>query len=281
MASDFTRDQRRAIELRGNVLVVAGAGTGKTKTLVERCVNWLLASPENSLDHVLMVTFTEAAAAEMRQRIRVELQARQLLSPHDGHLIEQLALLETAFISTLHSFCFRLVRQHFYELDLDPQLAVLAEEEARLLAAETLTDLLEAHYAGDTPRDEAVRDLIQVQARGRDLPVRRLVLRLHQFTQTLPNASDWFDAQHALFSNPEPNVWRDWLCRALADWRDLWIPVLRDSSEASEHVADCLAALERLPLTSSIDLELARPALGQNRGGGSARLAARGEEGGS
>src|SRR5258706_1573830 len=107
---------------------MAGAGTGKTRTLVERCVDWL-GWPSNSLDKILVVTFTDAAAAEMRQRIRQALTERISERPNDRHLIEQLALLETAYISTLHSFCFRLVRQHFYELDLDAQLAIMPAEE--------------------------------------------------------------------------------------------------------------------------------------------------------
>ena len=170
--SRFTENQRRAIEARGNVLVVAGAGTGKTRTLVRRCVEWLRRGPgQNSLDQVLMVTFTEAAAAEMRQRIREELKQQLDREPGNAQLVEQLALLDTAFISTLHSFCFHLVRQHFYELALDPQLAVLPAEEAHLLAEETLSALLENHYAGKTERAQAVQRLIQ------DLKLRRFTWR--------------------------------------------------------------------------------------------------------
>jgi ATP-dependent helicase/nuclease subunit A len=121
--SCFTPNQEKAIAARGNVLVVAGAGTGKTRTLVQRCLQWLLEAPgDHSLEQVLMVTFTDAAAAEMRHRIREELKNELTRTPDNWRLVEQLALLETAFISTLHSFCYRLVREHFYELDLDPNL---------------------------------------------------------------------------------------------------------------------------------------------------------------
>src|SRR3989442_1757771 len=133
----LTSAQERAAAARGNVLVIAGAGTGKTSTMVERVMHCLLEEkPPVSLDEILMVTFTEAAAAEMRQRLRERIEdARKSLEdragPTDGrvlnHLQEQLALFETAHIGTLHSFCLELVRQHFYELELDPQLAVLAE----------------------------------------------------------------------------------------------------------------------------------------------------------
>src|SRR5205085_253920 len=107
--------------------------------------------PPVSLDQILMVTFTDAAAAEMRQRIRLRLEVLQKQHPEDLRWHEQLALFETAHIGTLHSFCLQLVRQHFYELELDPQLSVLPAEEARLLADETLESLLQEHYSGQGP----------------------------------------------------------------------------------------------------------------------------------
>src|SRR6266576_1721062 len=136
--TSFTDSQQAALTARGNVLVVAGAGTGKTHTLVERCLSCLLdKEAAASLDEILMVTFTEAAAAEMRQRIRERLEQElrkesdpNLAAPHERRqkpdLHEQLALFDTAHLGTLHGFCRQLVRQHFYQLDLDPQLSVLA-----------------------------------------------------------------------------------------------------------------------------------------------------------
>jgi len=113
----LTPAQQQAIKARGNVLVVAGAGTGKTRTLVERCLDCLLhEQPLASLDQILMVTFTEAAATEMRQRIRERLEEEANRDPANPRWSEQLALFETAAIGTLHSFCLQLVREHFYEL---------------------------------------------------------------------------------------------------------------------------------------------------------------------
>src|SRR2546425_12744806 len=113
-----TGSQQQAIAARGNVLVVAGAGTGKTRTLVERCLSCLLEErPPVSLDQILMVTFTEAAAAEMRQRIRARLEEELRKHPDELRWHEQLALFDTAHIGTLHSFCLQLVHPHFYELE--------------------------------------------------------------------------------------------------------------------------------------------------------------------
>src|SRR5271165_17048 len=104
----LTNAQNEAVAARGNVLVVAGAGTGKTSTLVARCLSCLLdEKPPASLDEILMVTFTDAAAAEMRQRIWARLEEK--LAGQADHLRwqEQLALFETAHIGTLHGFCLK------------------------------------------------------------------------------------------------------------------------------------------------------------------------------
>src|SRR3954469_20870290 len=156
-----TPAQKAAIEARGNVLVVAGAGAGKTRTLVDRCLTWLLdESQQGSIEQVLMVTFTEAAATEMRKRLRAELEKKKAAGTRDT-LNEQLALLETANICTLHSFCYRLVREHFYELDLDPQVSVLPEEQSRLMMSEGLDRILERAYEGTSKDALRIRDFIQ------------------------------------------------------------------------------------------------------------------------
>ncbi|MBW8865687.1 MAG: UvrD-helicase domain-containing protein, partial [Verrucomicrobia bacterium] len=121
---NLTPSQRQAVAARGNVLVMAGAGTGKTKTLVERCLD-CLDRERASLDELLIVTLTEAAAAELRQRLRRELERKSAATPDDEHWPRQLALFDLAHIGTLHSFCLKLIREHFYELGLDPQLAIL------------------------------------------------------------------------------------------------------------------------------------------------------------
>ncbi|HXP60873.1 MAG TPA: UvrD-helicase domain-containing protein, partial [Dongiaceae bacterium] len=243
----FTSAQQAAIAARGNVLVVAGAGTGKTRTLVERCLACLVAEqPPASLDQVLMVTFTDAAAAEMRQRIRARLEEELKKDPGNSHWREQMALFETAHLGTLHSFCLELIRQHFYELELDPQLAVLAEEEARLLAEETLERLLQEHYSGRTTAAEAVQQLIQTQGGGWDKPIRALVLRLHRYAQTLPDPAGWVAGQIAAFASPQPDTWQQWLLAALAETRGRWLPLLEAQAAQDEIAAVCAAALRPL-----------------------------------
>ncbi|PWU17103.1 MAG: hypothetical protein C5B50_11990 [Verrucomicrobia bacterium] len=249
----LTPAQQQAIKARGNVLVVAGAGTGKTRTLVERCLDCLLEEkPPASLDQILMVTFTEAAAAEMRQRIRARLEEEARRDPRNPRWTEQLALFETAAIGTLHSFCLQLVRQHFYELELDPQVAVMAEEEAQVLQRETLDKLLEKHYAGRGPASEAVQELIQIQGGGSDKLIRTLVLRLHHYTQTRPDPKRWMDEQKVMFASREPERWREWFDEAIAGWRDQWLPFLSDLARHNPIAAKCAAALTNVEQASRL-----------------------------
>jgi ATP-dependent helicase/nuclease subunit A len=243
----FTPAQQKAIKARGNVLVVAGAGTGKTSTLVERCLDCLTnETPRASLDEILMVTFTDAAAAEMRHRIRARLEERLKEEPQSAHWQEQLALFETAHIGTLHRFCLQLVRQHFYELGLDPQLAVMAEEEGRLLADEILDEVLENHYSGENQEAEAVQKLIQAQGREGDKPIRALVMRLHHYTQTKPDPTGWFDDQLAMLARDEPLRWREWLAQGTREWREQWLPTLEKMAAANDIAKQCAEALREL-----------------------------------
>jgi ATP-dependent helicase/nuclease subunit A len=259
----LTAAQAQAIGARGNVLVVAGAGTGKTRTLVERCLSCLIEEdPPVSLDQILMVTFTEAAATEMRQRIRSRLEDALRNDPSNMRWHEQLALFDTAHIGTLHSFCLQLIRPHFYELELDPQISVMAEEEARLLAEETLTNVLGGYYSGQAPAARAVQQLIQVQGGGSELKIRDLVFRLHYYSQTLPNPAEWFEDQMAVFSRHEPAQWQDWLLRAFTDWRQESLLFLEESGDRKSpssanqsvqprkpnHIAErCASALRAIP----------------------------------
>ena len=242
----LTAAQQTAVAARGNVLVMAGAGTGKTSTLVARCIDCLSGSEPAALDELLVVTFTEAAAAEARERIRTALDAK-LVETTDEHWARQLALFDAAHIGTLHGFCFKLIRQHFYQLGLDPQVTVLDEGQARLLAEETLTELLEEHYAGRAPEAAAVQELIENYASGRDEAIRRLVLRLHHYGQTRPDPQEWLARQIGMFQNPEPAQWRDWLCAGIAEWRNLWLAELGSLRGSNAKAAECADILQSLP----------------------------------
>ena len=244
-ATSLTPSQQRAVTARGNVLVMAGAGTGKTKTLVTRCLD-CLARERAALDELLIVTFTEAAAAELRHRLRRELENQAAAEPGDDHWPRQLALFDLAHIGTLHSFCLRLVREHFHELGLDPQLAILDTGEARQRASETLNELFQTHYAGEDEFSRAVQNLIHVHGGGRDENIRQLVLRLHHYSQTRPDAAGWLKDQLQHFSQNEPTDWQRWLTGAIADWRSEWLPILDPLQSGNEKAAELKNLFARL-----------------------------------
>ena len=254
--STMTPSQQAALSARGNVLVVAGAGTGKTHTLIERCCSLLL--EENcSLDEILMVTFTDAAAAEMRKRIRARLAEK--MSQSTGarltqHLEEQIALLDTACISTLHSFCLRLVRDHFHDdrLRLDPEFSVLAEEQVHLLRNNTLDALLESHYGGGSEDARAFRQFLTEQVSGNETRIRELIWQLHRYSRSLSDPAAWFEKQLAMFAAPEPLQWREWFKIGFREWRDQWSRPLQAFAETA-NVADCLKALASVKSNASVE----------------------------
>jgi ATP-dependent helicase/nuclease subunit A len=240
----LTTQQSDAIKARGNVLVMAGAGTGKTHTLVSRCLN-LICEEKVSLDEILIVTFTEAAATEMRQRLRRALEKKSQEDSGDSHCAEQLALFDAAHIGTLHGFCFKLVREHFYELGLDPQISILDEGQTRLLADETLDEQFNSHYENEDEFSLAVQDLIKTYGNGRDEKIRALVLRLHHYSQTRPDAESWIAKQIEFFSADQPAQWREWFSAAISNWRDEWLPALENLSAKNPKAAECLEILRK------------------------------------
>ena len=261
--NSLTPSQQQAVAARGNVLVMAGAGTGKTHTLVARCLN-LICEEKVSLDEILIVTFTEAAAAEMRLRLRraIETKAQTQneifnLQPSTFNWQEQLALFDTAHIGTLHGFCLKLVREHFHELGLDPQISVLDEGESRLLADETLAGQFGSHYENADEFSIAVQDLIKIYGNGRDEKIRELVLRLHNHIQTRADAASWLSRQIEIFSAAEPSQWREWLSAAISNWQKEWLPVLQNLKTENSKAAKCLEILRELNSTDAFQKILA------------------------
>ena len=241
-----TPAQKAAIEARGNVLVVAGAGAGKTRTLVDRCAAWLLdETQKGSIEQVLMVTFTEAAATEMRKRLRAELEKKKAAGMRDS-LNEQLALLETANICTLHSFCYRLAREHFYELDLDPQLSVLPEEQSRLMMSEALDVIFDCAYDSTSAEAIRIQEFIQTFSRGWDKPVRDAILAIHRYRQSLRDPDSWLTKQREIFNETEPTQWRQWFFEEVGNWQKRWLPILRCQPETNGYCKRCVKELEAL-----------------------------------
>jgi ATP-dependent helicase/nuclease subunit A len=241
-----TKSQAEAVAARGNIIVVAGAGTGKTTTLVERCV--ALVAAGCSIENILMVTFTDAAAAEMRHRLRLRLGEAVVASR--GEQVEwwqeQLALLDTARICTLHSFCLQLVRENFHLLGIDPAVRILDDQQSRPLIEAALGSSLAPHYAGAGEASERVRELIRRYGQGDVDRIRALMLKLHRHAQSLPDPRRWFEDQLASFSSPDPAAWRGRMATEISDWAKSWFPELEPAAGSAPNLARCAQALADL-----------------------------------
>ena len=153
MGMTWTDDQRKVIELRDrNILVSAAAGSGKTAVLVERIIK-IITDKEHpvDIDRLLIVTFTNAAAAEMRERIGNALENALKEQPDDEHLQRQLSLLHNAQITTIDSFCLYVIRNHFHEIDLEPNFRIGDEGELKLLKEDVLAKVLLKNYEESAP----------------------------------------------------------------------------------------------------------------------------------
>jgi len=200
--SSWTDEQWRAIVCRGkNTLVTAGAGSGKTRVLVERVLQRILeGDPPQEIDRLLVVTFTNAAAAEMKQRIGAALEKAIRENPGVPHLRRQLLLLNRASISTVHSFCMDVIQRYYYLRDLDPSFRILDETEAELLRADVLEELLEEYYENNEAESPFYR-LADIYSDDRgDRSLQMLILRLYDFSRSHLQPERWLREKAGAFA---------------------------------------------------------------------------------
>ena len=191
----LTDAQRRAIEtVDRSVLVSAAAGSGKTTVLAERCAALVCDVPESqrcAIDELLVVTFTDAAAGEMRSRIRSAIRQRSREHPRNEYLQRQLHLLEQASISTIHAFCKTLIQRWFPQAGVDPQATVLAGDEAELLRREVLDALFVDCYGRSDELGRSFQRLVDDYGGGKDRTIGETVLSVHDFVNSLPQPIEW------------------------------------------------------------------------------------------
>ncbi|WP_079709133.1 helicase-exonuclease AddAB subunit AddA [Paraliobacillus ryukyuensis] len=198
----WTKEQEEAIYTSGtDTLVAAAAGSGKTAVLVERIIQKLVAKDHPvDIDTLLVVTFTNAAAQEMRNRVAEALESALEQSPDSQHLKKQLALLQQASISTLHAFCMDLIRRNAYVLDIDPGFRIADDVEADLLRQEVLEDLFESWYAKASEEEGAFFAVIDSFSNDRsDVEVEELILQLYDFSMQNPWPEEWLDQLLAMY----------------------------------------------------------------------------------
>ena len=196
MGMKFTPEQQRVIELHNsNILVSAAAGSGKTAVLVERIIRMICDGEHPAdIDRLLIVTFTNAAAAEMRERIAAGITARLEADPGNEHIQKQSALLHNAQITTIDSFSLFLIRNHFNEIGLDPDFRVADEGEIKLLQQEVLAQLLEDAYAGQFVPEAPEQFHACVEyfcPGGRESVLEQHILNLSRYAGSFPWPAEW------------------------------------------------------------------------------------------
>ena len=194
----FTPEQQRVIELHNsNILVSAAAGSGKTAVLVERIIRMICDGEHPAdIDRLLIVTFTNAAAAEMRERIAAGIAARLEADPGNEHIQKQSALLHNAQITTIDSFSLFLIRNHFNEIGLDPDFRVADEGEIKLLQQEVLAQLLEDAYAGQFVPEAPEQFHACVEyfcPGGRESVLEQHILNLSRYAGSFPWPAEWLE----------------------------------------------------------------------------------------
>ncbi|MCR5527464.1 MAG: helicase-exonuclease AddAB subunit AddA [Lachnospiraceae bacterium] len=218
----FTEDQQKVIDSRNkNVLVAAAAGSGKTAVLVERIIERVCDS-ENpiDIDRILVVTFTNAAAAEMKERIRDALEAAADAAPEDEHLKRQRSLIHAAHIMTIDSFCRMVIRDNFDRIGIDPQFRVADTSELELMQEDAMSEVLEESY--DEASEEFGRFLEEFSASRDDSDVMSAISALFAFSRSKSNPDRWITdlLENYSFETKEELMGGEWMKLMLSMVRD-------------------------------------------------------------
>jgi ATP-dependent helicase/nuclease subunit A len=195
----YTSEQKKAMELRDkNLLISAAAGAGKTSVMVERITRMAVDRVNPiGLDRMLVVTFTNAAAAEMKERIRKSLYSELKKSPGDSNIRKQIMMLNQANISTVHSFCSEVIRSNYHLLDVDPAFSVSDEMDSSLLLNQAIEEILNVKYEENAP---GFSNMVNTFGRGRDdSNLMEMLSSLYRFLRSMPEYLNWMDEKTEMF----------------------------------------------------------------------------------
>ncbi len=252
MEVTWTREQQQVIDLhQRSLLVSAAAGSGKTAVLVERIIQMILKKEHPmDIDRLLVVTFTNAAAAEMRERIGAALERALAADPENTHLQSQVTLVHNAQISTIHSFGLQVIRSHFYEIDLDPAFRIGDEREIRMLKEDVLDQVLEDAY------EEGGADFLYlIDSYGNtknDQNIREMIADLYEYANSYPWPEEWLARSLAMYQ-----------CDSLRDldeqpWMQELFSYLGELVDAMLKLEDKMADLASGPVGPVLYLEAIR-----------------------
>jgi helicase-exonuclease AddAB, AddA subunit, Firmicutes type len=238
MAVSWTKEQQKVIDLRQrNILVSAAAGSGKTAVLVERIITMITEGTQPiDIDKLLIVTFTKAAAAEMRERISGAIEKKLEMNPDNIHLQKQTTLIHNAQITTIHSFCLYVIRNYFNMLDLDPSFRIGDEGELKLLKSDVVAEIIEEFYEEKTA--EFIH-FIECYATGKsDKKIEELILQIYNFSMSYPWPQVWLEEckkEYAIAKEPETGSLK-WMQR-LKEMMTLYLDDLLQLIETARDIA--------------------------------------------
>lgn len=244
---NWTPEQQDAIyEKNSNILVAAAAGSGKTAVLVERMIQKII-KDKVDIDKLLVVTFTNSAASEMRERVLKAIDKKLEENPEDENLQRQITLLNKASICTIDSFCLEVVRNHFYELEnVSPNFRIADTTEIELLKQEVIEDIFEEKYEAE---DSDFAKLINVYTSYRDdTPLKDLVLKIYSYIQSNPFPQKWLTKKIEMF-NLKDNLTDDF---SQTPWGKILL------QEVAEELIDDIVTLKKVEesLADNEDLEV-------------------------
>ena len=226
METKWTKEQELVINLRDrNILVSAAAGSGKTAVLVERIIQIISDDKRPvDIDKLLVVTFTKAAAAEMKSRVSNAIENMLMENPSNEHLQRQATLLHNAQITTIDSFCQNIIRNYFHVIDLDPSFRVADENELAIMKSDIMEELLEQRYADSKEnKNQTFLDFTESFSPGRtDSVIEKLVLRLFDVSMSYPWQEEWLDSCLNMYGSTslaelEETVWMKELVKYISD----------------------------------------------------------------
>ena len=243
---NWTPEQQKAMyETGSNILVAAAAGSGKTAVLVERIINKII-NDKIDIDRLLVVTFTNAAAAEMRERILNALYKKidEIESEEEqDNLRKQITLLNKASICTIDSFCLDIIHNNFYEIDISPNFRIADTPEMELLKQEVLEEIFEEKYETE---DKNFEKLIKTYTSYRDdTPLKELILKIYTYIESSPFPEEWLSKQIEKFNIRDQQT--DFA-------KTIWGQILLE--DVKEEVIDDIKTLKAEELRLSVDKEL-------------------------
>jgi len=238
----WTKEQEKAIYQKGdNILVAAAAGSGKTAVLVERIINKI--TNENiDVDKLLVVTFTNAAATEMRERVLDAIYKKLEEEPDNLNLQKQIVLLNKSHISTIHAFCLEVIKNNFYKTDISPNFRLANTPEIELLRMEVLEEVFDQLYE---VKDEGFTKLIDTYCGYRsDDNLKELILKIYKYIQSMPYPEEWLQEQVERFNLDKEQDFS----------KTLWGEIL--IHQAKESIKDSINTLKNINKKMHLETEL-------------------------